>query len=150
MGSTVVTPCLHVPLDQHNERESCFFFSSEKRPVVSLMEDEAKPNVSVFNIFKQVKWLFSHNNTWYTHVQNAANRSWYDVLTNFPSYYQIKWTSNNCRSLLKMFSTFYMYVWDYTGWIVLIMFVSCFVIRSGWWLSRCVSSSPSPSERSQL
>lgn len=35
---------------------SCFSDSpAEKRPVVSLMEDDAKPSVSVLNIFKQVK-----------------------------------------------------------------------------------------------
>lgn len=30
---------------------------AEKRPVVSLTEDEARPSVSVLNIFKQVKYL---------------------------------------------------------------------------------------------
>ncbi|XP_042358201.1 equilibrative nucleoside transporter 1-like [Plectropomus leopardus] len=32
--------------------------SGEKRPVVSLMEDESKPTVSVFNIFKQI-WVIA-------------------------------------------------------------------------------------------
>uniref|UniRef100_A0A3Q1BSW0 Solute carrier family 29 member 1a n=1 Tax=Amphiprion ocellaris TaxID=80972 RepID=A0A3Q1BSW0_AMPOC len=36
----------------------CFPESAEKRPVVNLMEDEAKPSVSVFNIFKQI-WVMA-------------------------------------------------------------------------------------------
>uniref|UniRef100_A0A665WL99 Equilibrative nucleoside transporter 1-like n=1 Tax=Echeneis naucrates TaxID=173247 RepID=A0A665WL99_ECHNA len=46
---------------QRNDGELfvCFSESSaEKRPVVSLVEDEAKPTVSVFNIFKQI-WVMA-------------------------------------------------------------------------------------------
>lgn len=52
LGWTVLTPRVTWPMT-----ELFVFFSegsTEKRPVVSL-EDESKPGVSVFNIFKQVK-----------------------------------------------------------------------------------------------
>uniref|UniRef100_A0A3P8S081 Solute carrier family 29 member 1a n=1 Tax=Amphiprion percula TaxID=161767 RepID=A0A3P8S081_AMPPE len=44
--------------DEENKMDLLKKESAEKRPVVNLMEDEAKPSVSVFNIFKQI-WVMA-------------------------------------------------------------------------------------------
>ncbi|XP_053291804.1 equilibrative nucleoside transporter 1 isoform X2 [Pleuronectes platessa] len=41
-----------------DEENKLDFLKNEKRPVVSLMDDEAKPSVSVINIFKQI-WVMA-------------------------------------------------------------------------------------------
>ncbi|XP_008298061.1 equilibrative nucleoside transporter 1-like [Stegastes partitus] len=44
--------------DEENKMDLLKKESPEKRPVVNLMEDETKPSVSVFNIFKQI-WVMA-------------------------------------------------------------------------------------------
>lgn len=124
---------------------------AEKRPVMSLVEDEATPNVSVINIFKQVKCTHtlqsqSWNNSRLTSKQlYMSTRSITSRLSDRPVCHPITSFIPPVVGDLHLPPE-----WCWTSYTKMLMiFILCFIVRSGWRLCQCASSSPSPSAHSQ-
>lgn len=117
---------------------------------MNLMEDETKPTSSVFNIFKQVRWelqdirqklRFCYGQNFWVFFQIINIVHWVaEASITLTSYYWSCAASNLITS-----QTLSVPVWQ-TGYIILIKLFMFSLIRFGWWLCLCASSSLSPLE----